>query len=39
LFDIKNVAEIEFSEKKMEEVQKVAFKEGVESDKIIFSNK
>jgi serine/threonine protein kinase len=42
LFDIKNVPEIEFGEKKpvkpTDELQK-AFKEGVESDKIIFSNK
>lgn len=39
LLDIKSVAEVEFSDRKVEDVQKVAFKEGVESDKIIFSNK
>ena len=43
LFDIKNVAEVEFGEKKLlkpsDEGLKVPIKEGVESDKIIFSNK
>lgn len=30
---------MEFSDRKLEDVQKVTLKEGVESDKIIFSNK
>lgn len=43
LFDIKNVSEVEVGEKKLlkpnDEGLKVPIKEGVESDKIIFSNK